>query len=94
MGHKTTDRSKVVQGKPEEFVGANPGIPIIFQQKHVLEAQDLVIICLRDRQNTIALTSNVQTTYLPHTHTLVFTNIGRLGPCLIQSICVGRLIKT
>lgn len=35
-----------MQGKPEDLVGANPGIGVMFQQKGLLEAQDLVFIGL------------------------------------------------
>lgn len=38
--------SEVVQGKPEDLVGANPGIAVKFQQKGLLEAQHLVFISL------------------------------------------------
>lgn len=47
-GRVTTEhvRSEVVQSKPEDLVGANPGIAVRFQQKGLLEAQHLVFISL------------------------------------------------
>jgi len=38
-----------VQGKPEDFIGANPGSVDTFQQKGLVEAQHLVIVCLIDK---------------------------------------------
>lgn len=47
--------SKVVQGKPEDFIAANPGGVDAFQQKGLVEAQHLVIIRLIDKHTTLKL---------------------------------------
>lgn len=47
--HREPLSSKVVQGKPEDLIGANPGSVDTFQQKGLMEAQHLVIIRLIDK---------------------------------------------